>query len=254
MRMKDIGYGLTVIALSLTIALGVAQMGRFTSATKIISDVKPSQTTQPTQDIAYEEVLADTTVRQNVLEQVLYIGELRGCGLRDDARIPGADYFCVSDMTVFNAEEKRLSDLYFQERTLDCLLAEREYTCVVLSLGLNEAGYPVEQIRQAFEVLVDKLVRTQPQAQIVLQGILTVGYNQAARAPYTAPERLEQINDQLRQIAAAYRVGYLDVNGEFADSQGYLPDCMSADGCYLYPEYNRLWSQWLCEQVNKMER
>lgn len=254
MRMKDIGYGLVVVALSLTIALGAAQMGRFTSATEIISDVKPSQTTQPTQDVAYEEVLADTTVRQSVLEQVLYIGELRGCGLRDDARIPGADYFCVSDMTVFNVYEKRLSDQHFQERTLDSLLAEREYSCVVLSLGLNEAGYPVEQLRQAFASLVDKLVRTQPQAQIVLQGILTVGHDKAARAPYTAPDKLEQINQQLREIAAAYRVDYVDPNEVFADNQGFLPDQMSADGCYFYPEYNRLWSQWLCEQVEKMER
>lgn len=212
-----------------------------------VSESEPTQT-ESTKPLETEPVIQET----NPLEKVLFIGDSRTCGLRDHARLDGADYFCDVGMSVFNVGSKRLSDGNFQNQTLAGLLAEREYTAVFVSLGLNEAGYPINSLERAYQELVNTIVQTQPQAVIILQGVMTVSRGWAQQAPYASPDNLELINSRIQNIAEHFRVYYIDANEEFADAEGYLPDNMTADGCHFYAKYTHLWSQWLCEEVERL--
>lgn len=189
---------------------------------------------------------------KDIMEKVLFIGDSRTCGLRDHARMDGADYFCDVGMSVFNVGSKRLSDGEFQNQTLAGLLAGQEYTGVFVSLGLNEAGYPINSLIRAYQELVTTIVQTQPQAVIILQGVMTVSRGWAQQAPYASPENLNLINSRIRDIADEYRIFYIDANERFADPEGYLPDNMTADGCHFYAKYTHLWSDWLCEEVERL--
>lgn len=209
-----------------------------------------TQPTHSTQTEPTEVVLP----QRNPLEKVLFIGDSRTCGLRDHARLEGADYFCEVGMTVFNVRNKALSDQTFQECTLESLLAEQEYTCIVISLGLNEAGYPLDSLLHAYRELLTVLVQTQPQAVTVVQGILTVSRRWAELTPYASPENLRKINRELRTLADEYRVNYMDVNECFADENGYLPNILTADGCHLYAKYTSLWADWICRTVKNLDR
>lgn len=190
----------------------------------------------------------------NVLDRVLFIGDSRTCSLRDHARIEGADYFCDVGMSVFNIGKKKLTDENFRNQTLVALLAQGEYSCVTINLGLNEAGYPIDSLINAYQELLVDVVRTQPQAVIVLQGIMTVGRAWAASTPYASPENLAAINLRIEEMADQYRIFYIDANRAFADSDGYLPDSMTWDGCHLYARDTHLWSQWFCDVVRDLRR
>lgn len=203
---------------------------------------EPSVPVDPVATVPAEDVLAD----------VLFIGDSRTCSLRDHARIDGADYFCDVGMSVFNVEKKTLSDEGFQNQSLKELLARQEYSCVTISLGLNEAGYPIGSLISAYRELLANVVRTQPQAVIVLQGILAVGRNWAASTPYATPNNLAQINCEIAAMADDYRIFYIDPNERFADSEGFLPDSMTWDGCHLYAKDTHLWSQWFCDTVKEI--
>ena len=185
-------------------------------------------------------------------ERALFIGDSRTCGLRDHARMDEADYFCDVGMSVFNAQSKQLSDVDFKFESLYSLLADREYGYVFISLGLNEAGYPIDSLLRAYSQLLERVVQTQPQAVIVLQGVMGVTRSWAQRAPHTAPENLRLINDGIQDLARRYRVNYVDANEEFADEAGYLPEEMTADGCHLYARFSSQWAQWLLEEVEKL--
>lgn len=185
-------------------------------------------------------------------ERALFIGDSRTCGLRDHARMDEADYFCDVGMSVFNAQNKQLSDVDFKFESLYSLLSDREYGYVFISLGLNEAGYPIDSLLRAYSELLDRVVQTQPQAVIVLQGVMGVTRDWAQRAPHTAPENLRLINDGIQDLARRYRVSYVDANEEFADEEGYLPEDMTADGCHLYAKFSRQWAQWLLEEVEHL--
>ena len=217
-------------------------------------ETKPTElSTQPTQSTQTEPTGVELP-QWNPLEKVLFIGDSRTCGLRDHARLEGADYFCEVGMTVFNVKNKTLSDHSFQECTLESLLAEQEYTCVVINLGLNEAGYPLESLLHAYRELLTVVVQTQPQAVTVVQGVLTVSRRWAELTPYAAPENLRKINRELHALADEYRVNYMDANECFAEENGYLPDILTADGCHLYAKYTSLWADWICRTVKNLDR
>ena len=121
-----------------------------------------------TQSVVTE--ISDTPAMQTCdpLEQALFIGAGVTCGLRDGERLAGADYFCQPGMSVFNVFGCRLSDADFQCQTLEMLLAQREYGCVVIELGRNESGCAQDTVLEAYRELLNTLSRTQPQAAVVL--------------------------------------------------------------------------------------
>lgn len=211
----------------------------------------PSETEPlPTESLPADFVAA----KPEILDRVLFIGDSRTCALRDHARIDGADYFCDVGMSVFNIDRKNLTDESFDAMTLEELLSSREYTCVTVNLGLNEAGYPLASLKAAYRSLLTDILRTQPQATVVLQGILTVGKNWPASASYASPQNLASISLCIRGLAEEYRCFYIDANDTFADSDGYLPDALTWDGCHLYAAQTELWSRWFCDTVEKLKR
>jgi lysophospholipase L1-like esterase len=226
----------------------------------VITDLRQSK--QPTEEIqlslpAQEEPTDFTESifpQRDPMENALLIGDSRTCGLRDHARLEGADYFCQVGMSVFTVANEELSDLGFQKRTLATLLAEREYSCVVINLGLNEAGYPLESFLHAYRELVNMVVKTQPQAVIVLHGVLAVSRRWETLTPYAAPEKLRQINGGIQSMAEEFHVHYLDANVEFVDEYGYLPDELTADGCHFYAKYTRHWADWICHTIRTLYR
>lgn len=214
---------------------------------------EPPQTTEPEETTPTEQTPV-AEPETDVLERVLFIGDSRSCSLRDHARIPGGEYFCDVGMSVFNVWKKSLTDESFRNFHLSELLSDREYTCVTINLGLNEAGYPIDSLIAAYRELLGQVVKTQPQALIVLQGVMPVGRGWVKSAPYAAPENLAAINRRIQSLAEEYRVCYIDPTEKFGDEAGYLPDSMTWDGCHLYAKNTELWSQWFCEQVRKIKR
>lgn len=207
-------------------------------------------TTTPTESTFPTEVVMP---QRNTLKKVLFIGDSRTCGLRDHARLEGADYFCEVGMSVFNAGNRKLSDQNFQNCTLASLLAEQEYSCVVINLGLNEAGYPLDSLLHAYRELLLIVSQTQPQAVIAVHGVLAVSQRWAIHTPYASPQNINKINDGICALAEEFRVDYLDANPEFSDANGYLPEEFTADGCHFYAKYTQRWADWICDSIQKLD-
>lgn len=182
-------------------------------------------------------------------EDVLFIGDSRICGLRDIVRSGNADYFCGVGMSVFNILDKTASDKGFSEQSLKSLLASKSYGKIFISLGINECGYPLNSLMKAYKELVDMVKAAQPDAKIILQGIMTVGRKKAAQASYFEPSNLQKINDEIMALADGQKILYIDVNESFADADGYLPKEMSSDGCHLYAKYDLVWEDWIRHAV-----
>lgn len=184
-------------------------------------------------------------VPETWFDDVLFIGDSRTEEMRDFARLGGADYFCCVGLTVFDVGQEALPVPGLGTLTLDQLLASKNYGKIFINLGINESGYPMDSLMGAYSRLVNQIRSAQPNAAVILQGIMTVSRGKAARAPYFQPSHLQQINDRIEALADGDHIYYIDVNDAFADSEGYLPDYMSGDGCHLYAKYNVLWANWL---------
>lgn len=184
-------------------------------------------------------------VDESWYDDVLFIGDSRTCGLRDFARSGNADYFCKVGMTVFGVTTEQVEDKNFSKQTLQSLLKSKTYGKIFINLGLNECGYPIDPLIQAFSDLIDQIHEIQPDAVIIIQGIMTVSRGKAASASYFAISNLQKINQRLSELADWKTVYYIDVNSAFADEEGYLPSQMSSDGCHLYAKYYVQWAEWI---------
>lgn len=179
-----------------------------------------------------------TAMDDGWFEKTLFLGDSRTCGLRDYARSGNADYFCDVGMNVFNITERTTSDVRFRNMNLDGVLSSFSYDKVFICLGINEAGYPLESFQNTYSSLIKKVRAYQPDATIILQGIMTVGRGKAAGSSYFSLENLSRFNACIESLADSAGVYYIDVNRPFSDEDGYLRKELSGDGCHLYGKYN----------------
>jgi lysophospholipase L1-like esterase len=185
-------------------------------------------------------------------DDVLFIGDSRTVGLRDYARSGNADYFCTIGMSVFNFKSRTASDKNFQEQKLDKLLSSKTYGKIFISLGINECGYPLETLMNAYTDLVEMIRSHQPDAKIIVQGIMSVSKSYGKNGASFTPANINKINDALRGLADGSTIFYIDVNEFFADEQGYLLKEVSGDGCHPSGKYYAVWANWIAYAVGQL--
>lgn len=185
-------------------------------------------------------------------DNVLFIGDSRTVGLRDYARSGNAEYFCSVGMSVFNFKSRTASDKNFSDQKLEKLLSSKTYDKIFISLGINECGYPLSTLMNAYTDLVDMVRQYQPNAKIILQGIMSVSRSYAKNGSSFSPSNINKINDEIRALADGSTVFYIDVNEFFADEEGYLIKEVSGDGCHPTGKYYGVWANWIAYAVGQI--
>lgn len=215
----------------------------------------PTDPTGPTvstgEPIPPEPPVFPEMVDESWYADVLFIGDSRTVELANYARREGADYFCSVGMTVFNFEDRWASDLHFKEQTLDMLLRAKQYGKIIISLGINECGYPHDNLILAYQSLIAFVHERQPDAVLFLEGILTVGREKAKSEEYFHPDSIYSLNGRIEALAQSENAYYIDPNPFFADAEGYLPDALSEDGCHIYAKYCPWLSDWISYAIKQ---
>lgn len=191
-------------------------------------------------------------VDESWFDDVLFIGDSRTVGLRDYARIGNAEYFCAVGMKVFKVRETWAMDKTFPYTTLEDLLSERTYGKIYISLGMNDCANDQDSFASSYQELVEWIREMQPDAVIILQGIMAVTEWKNEMYWYFSMENLNAMNERIRAIADGDRIRYIDVNEWIANEEGYLPDEMAGDGCHLYFEGYNAWAQWIFDTAGDL--
>jgi hypothetical protein len=210
-----------------------------------VTEDPPKSTTYPGHDFS-------GGVSSSWYDDVLFIGDSRTVGLRDYARSGNAEYFCTVGMSVFNYKDRTASDLNFSKQTLESLLSSRTYGKIFISLGINECGYSTGSLINAYSKLINRVRELQPNAKIILQGIITVTKKYAGNKSYFQPDHIHAINDRIKGLANGTTVLYIDANPYFTDSEGYLYTNITGDGCHFSGKYYREWAKWISFAVGKL--
>lgn len=186
---------------------------------------------------------------ETYFDDALFIGDSRTVGLRDMARLGNADYFCKVGMNVYSMFREGTSDKYFSYCRLERLLTEKTYSKIYIGLGINEAGYSINSLRNKFGDALTRIQALQPDAIIIIHSVMTVSRGKAASSYAFRIERLADINAMLQEFVDDKKVFYIDVNEVLADEEGYLPSGYSADGCHLYGRYYDEWAKFICDNA-----
>ena len=254
-------FGLIILAGILLIwLLGSCVAGAFAGPEPTEPPTEPpTQATEPPTEppttIPTEPPTTDpfaNMVDESWYNNVLFIGDSRTAGLRDYARTGQADYFASSYLTVFNFEDETAEDLHFDEQTLAELLSSKTYDKIFINLGINEAGYPISSLMESYSDLVDTVRQAQPEATIILQGVLNVTKNYATDLDYLSTDHINVINDEIRALSNNRDIYYIDINAYFSASNGYLDPNRTYDGCHLTEEACQEWMTYISVDVGDL--
>ena len=178
-------------------------------------------------------------------QDVLFIGDSRTVGLYEYGQLGEADVFADSGMSVFSLWESKADCSDGEKKTLEQLLSEKQYQTIHFMLGINELGYPMEQIVQEYEEAVEKIQDMQPQAIVVLGANMHVTAEKSESSSIYNNERINILNDQIKQIGQEQNCYYIDVNERFDDEEGSLSEEYSGDGSHVLGKYYAEWTVWL---------
>ena len=133
----------------------------------------------------------------------------------------------------------------FPKQPLETLLSGKTYDKIFICFGLNEAGYPIGSFQSRYQLLLEKVRALQPEAAIILHGILSVTEEKSDSAAYLSLENLNRRNEVIASFADGERIFYVDANPWFADREGYLFPQLTNDGYHPTVEGYRHWRNWL---------
>ena len=186
-------------------------------------------------------------------ENTLFIGDFNIGGLGDVARAGNADYFSSSNMGVFNWDEEKSNDDNFDTQNLPTLLSTKMYDKIIINLGINNCGYPTSSLIGGYSGLVDAVRQAQPDAKIILHGILPVTETYADGVDYFSASHIAEVNDRIAQLADGETVFYIQISDEIISASGHLLSSCSIDGYHLTAEAYKNWAKLIGVQLGKLE-
>lgn len=128
------------------------------------------------------------TADESFFDDALFIGDSRMVNVANYARLGNADYFADVGMTVFKMFSTTASDKDFGATDLASLLRSREYSHIFIMLGLNEAGYPLGNLFDAYQEDLDQLRQLQPNATIYILKVYGVTRRHCRRESQLCPQ------------------------------------------------------------------
>ena len=183
-------------------------------------------------------------VDESYFDHTLFIGDSKTDEMRTWKRLGEAQYFCDTNFSVYNVFDKTASDPAFTNAKLDWVLKRFEFDQIYIMLGYNESGYDYANLMDQFEYVIRRVHDAQPQARIILHGVMHANASVSGMYYCYSVENLEHINDGLRALAQTYEdIYYVDCNEPFCDENGYLYDYVSMDGEHLLPMYSEQWAE-----------
>lgn len=208
---------------------------------------EPDETTAP---IATEPVPIE--IDESWFDDVLFIGDSRTKGMHNFGKLGNANYFSDVGLTIYSIQGARCYITDVGKVNLATLFTKKTYGKIYISLGINEIMGDREKFLEKYQELIDMIREAQPDAAIILQGIMTVGRNKANTKECFTPESIYGLNEEIAALAVGENMYYIDVNEWIADEEGYLPDGWTHDGTHPYASGYVEWAQWILENAGTL--
>ncbi len=104
---------------------------------------------------------------------------------------------------------------------------------IFLCMGVNDLllGKSPDQTEEKYRVVVQRLRKEAPAAQLVLISVLPV--NNSVKRIGIANNEIRELNIRIKEIAREYAVQFVDLYEQLAGNQGDLPSDLTDDGLHL---------------------
>ena len=189
----------------------------------------------------------ETPVDQSYFNDAVFLGDSRTVGLQLYSGWDNCDYLADVGMTIYDCLDRDISFGDIEHTTARDVLSSSRYGKIYIMLGINECGSNINTYFEKYTEVVDQIHRWQPDALIVVQGIMKVGAQKSATHPSINNTNITARNELLKTLENDWYIYYLDINEAVCDENGNLTDGYSFDQVHLYAKYYSLWCDYLLE-------
>ena len=184
-------------------------------------------------------------VDQSYFDDALFIGDSRMEGVYEYAGIDNASYYARVSMTIFKLMDTDIDSCPGVSNVRQGL-TDNTYGKIYIMVGINEMGTgDSEYFINAYSEVIDEIRALQPDAIIVVQGILHVTKERDSTDKIFNNKNINERNEALKALAEAKGVYYLDVNPVYDDADGCLRSDYSGDNTHLYGNKYGEWKEFL---------
>ena len=185
-------------------------------------------------------------------ENSAFVGDSRADTIREFDLFYGVDY------AVYAAPSLDLNRVFIQQvipldnglmGTMLDALAQRSFSKVFVSFGLNELGwYAMDVFEEQYTNLVNEIKALQPNAQIYLMSVYPFAQSVLNNYEYTTLDKLAVINQSISNVAANTGVMLLDQSQFLPEGSEYLPEEWTFDGYHLNADGANAWFEMMLRE------
>ena len=124
-------------------------------------------------------------------------------------------------------------------------MADGNYGKIYVGFGNNEMSYDRTALREAYNMLIDKLQADHPDAVIYLVSATPVSRWKSSNSSSFTRELVQSYNEMVKAIAKERQVWYLNAYSVLCDEEGYLPADVTNDGTHFTPAHYDLWFEYM---------
>jgi len=116
-------------------------------------------------------------------------------------------------------------------------------TKIFLEVGVNDLffGKSADEVKAAYQNLVQSIRRDNPQAALFLCSVLPV--NNAVRNTKLSNDAVRELNERIQGISGAFAIPYVDVYAQVIDGDGNLSARLTSDGVHLNAQGYLIWKK-----------
>lgn len=190
------------------------------------------------------------SVKKDYFDDALFIGDSRIEGLKLYSGLDNAKFYCKEGISLNKILTEKFVKIKIkgEKKTVSIkrALKEKEFGKIYIMIGINEITYrDNKDFKEKYSEVLEEIKALQPNAKIVLMGIMKVTNQYAKENPGFSNGNINAKNVMIAELADGKNVFYMDFNPEICDSKGGVKKSYTWDGVHLKAEYYSIWVKFL---------
>lgn len=172
--------------------------------------------------------------------------------MQDYSGLDNAQFFAKTGLNVYEVlEDKFIEDPQTgEEVSVSHMLKAKKYGKIYFMVGINELGTGnTGTFQKAYERVLRKFQKWQPDAVIYIQGIIPVSKEKSSQDAIFNNVNINDKNVAIAQLADGRDIFYLDVSSSLTDKNGHLKKDYTFDDIHMYAQHYGLWTEYLMKHA-----
>lgn len=188
---------------------------------------------------------------ENYFQDAIFVGDSRTEGfMLNNGIMATIKSYTHKGLTVDTIFTLKVINKNGKKITIMDALKESNFSKIYLMLGINETGWPYNDVFIShYAKVIDEIKKINPNCIIYIQSIIPVSEKVSNTHEYVKNSKIKEFNSLIKKMADEKRVYFLNVSEALVNDLGVLPEEAAVDGIHLNQSYCVKWFEYIKNHV-----